>query len=80
VTDDDVLPQSGDVVIVRRAASAAAYVLRVFRGAFQVSFSTFDEALARAESFARHDRVDVWYTEDERSFRLVTGRRVAERA
>ena len=72
-------PQARDVVVLQRARPAKAsqrYVVSVVGRPEQYSEATYEQALNRADSFARHEGVDVWYTEDGAAFRSITRRRV----
>jgi hypothetical protein len=41
----------------------------------QITCTTFEEAIARADAFAQSYNVDVWHTDDGRNFtRIVEGR------
>jgi hypothetical protein len=73
MSGEDARPGKGDVIIYRCQASAPApaYLLSVFERAFQISCPTYEEAVKQATGFASRDHVDVWYSEDQASYRLV---------
>jgi ABC-type transporter Mla subunit MlaD len=65
-------PHDGDVVISKSVSDQSTiYRLSTVSGTWQMSCATYDEALRRVDDFATDDHVDVWYTEDEQSFRRV---------
>jgi len=72
-------PADGDVVVRSHAAgngsSGLRYTLRVQGDPEQFSELTYEIALNRADSFARHMQIDVWYTEDDIAFRRMTRHR-----
>jgi hypothetical protein len=68
-------PQQGDVVVEQRGTGRAVrFDVGLFGGKFQYSMPTYEGALNRADSFARHHRVNVWFSEHG-VYRLMTMRR-----
>ncbi len=69
-------PQAGDVIVAKvDPARAFDYDVSILGEPRQFSVRTYERALNRADSFARHTLVDVWYTEDGAHFRPITTRR-----
>lgn len=72
-------PQPRDVIVHKRNAEqqkpSTIFSVSVVGGQEQVFELTYERALNQADSFARHDHVDVWYTEDGSTFRSITRRR-----
>jgi hypothetical protein len=69
-------PRPGDVIVAKEdPARAFGYDVSILGAPRQYSVRTYERALNRADSFARHTLVDVWYTEDGAHFRLITTRR-----
>jgi len=72
-------PQSGDVIVRRRIVrqSKLLYDVGILGQPTQYSVETYERALNRADSFARHAHLNVWYTDDGATFRSITRRRPA---
>jgi hypothetical protein len=69
-------PQAGDVVVAKvDPVRPFGYDVSILGEPRQFSVRTYERALNRADSFARHTFVDVWYTEDGAHFRRITTRR-----
>ncbi len=69
-------PQKGDVIVHQRGNSRAVqFDVGLFDRPQQYSVRTYEDALNRADSFARNNDADVWFTENGTHFRLVTTRR-----
>jgi hypothetical protein len=71
------IPHPGDVVVSRASDGSHRYVLSTFSEVPQVACATRDEAVAQAERFARTHRVNVWPTEDDRTFTRIIEARLA---
>jgi hypothetical protein len=68
-------PKVGDVVLTRTNDAAHSYTISMTGEAPQIACTTFEEAIARADAFAHLHHLDVWYTDDGRTFtRVVEGR------
>ena len=65
---NDDRPRPGDIVVHRVVHSPAVYLIGRLDGMLQVSCKTYDEAIARAIGFARHESLDAWYTNDEQRY------------
>jgi hypothetical protein len=65
-------PAVGDIILSRTNDASRRYTLSSSGEAPQITCSTYEEAIARAERFARSHTVDVWQTDDGHAFtRLV---------
>ena len=65
-------PQLGDIVIRKEAHSPVTYLLSRFARQPQFLCRTYEEAAWAAEAVARTERIDAWYTSDDKSFELIT--------
>ena len=74
-------PRQGDVVVVRQDGPTGddTFLVRVFRRSTQLLFYTRADAFHDAITFAEIQRVDVWYTADERSYEWSAGFRPTRR-
>jgi hypothetical protein len=72
------IAQPGDVVVSRATDDSHRYVLSTFGQAPQVLCTTREEAAGQANRFARTRHVDVWQTEDGRTFTRIFEARLAE--
>ena len=71
-------PKSGDVILRRTNGKSRRYTLSRSGEAPQITCTTFEEAIARADRFAQSQHVDVWQTDDGRAFtRLIECRLVS---
>ena len=70
-------PKRGDIVVSRAHEGSHRYELRMFGEAPQVACATREEAAAQADRFARTHHVDVWQTEDGRTFTRIFEARLA---
>jgi hypothetical protein len=68
------IPHPGDIVVHREVLSPALYVLSRLGVPLQFSCKTYEEALAQATEYARRERVDAWFTMDERAYERLAGR------
>jgi len=69
-------PKRGDIVVSRAHDGLHGYELSIFGGAPQVACATREDAVANADRFARTHDVDVWQTQDGRTFtRIFEARR-----
>lgn len=64
-------PKPGDIVVSRANDGSHRYALSTFGEAPQVACATREEAAAQADRFARTHHVDVWQTEDSRTFTRI---------
>ena len=71
------VPKRGDIVVSRTNDGSRLYTLSTFGEAAQVACATREEAAAQADRFARTHRVDVWQTEDGRTFKRILEARLA---
>jgi hypothetical protein len=69
-------PQPGDVVITSQGRSRRSFGVSTTPEPPQLSFTSFEQALARARRFAEHAYVDVWLLEGAGDIRLVASHRV----
>ena len=70
-------PKEGDIVVHKRnVGRLSRYDVSITGRPPQYTIETYEQALNRADSFAREARVDVWYTDDGVRFRRVTSRRL----
>jgi hypothetical protein len=70
-------PQDGDVVLTRTNDAPHLYTISAMGKAPQIAFTSFEEAITRADAFAQVHNVDVWHTDDGHVFtRIVEGRAV----
>jgi hypothetical protein len=73
------MPQSGDVIVAKvDPVRPFGYDVTILGAPRQYSVRTYEQALNRADSFARHTLVNVWYTEDGAHFQLMTTRRLVD--
>jgi hypothetical protein len=72
-------PQTGDVVVSKRATPEEKYLLSIFSGASQLSFCTRDKAMRDAVAFASRGHVDAWYTDDGEAYERTAKHRVEKR-
>ena len=70
-------PERGDIVVGRVNDGSRLYALSTFGEAPQVVCATRGEAAAQADRFARTHHVDVWLTDDGRTFTRVFEARLA---
>jgi hypothetical protein len=68
-------PQPGDVVITRHGRSRSSFGLSTMHDKPQLTFTSFEQALAKARGFAGHARVNVWVAEGAGDVRLVANHR-----
>ena len=68
-------PVAGDIIVHKRHASGDLYALGVFKRAPQLTCQAHEEAVKRATEFAVKDGVDVWYTEDGKTYRTLARHR-----
>jgi hypothetical protein len=64
-------PQSGDVILRRTHDTARRFTLSTSGEAPQIACATYEEAIGRADGFARSQHVDVWQTDDDRVFTRI---------
>ena len=76
----DETPKSGDVILGRTHDASRRYTLSTSGEAPQIACPTFEEAIARADRFARSQHVDVWKTDDDRTFTRIIECRVVRSA
>jgi hypothetical protein len=69
--------QAGDIILRRANDAPCRYTLSSSGGAPQIACGTYQEALSRAERFARSRGVDVWQTDDGHAFTRVVESRGA---
>lgn len=65
------IPRSGDVILRRTNDASRGYTLCTSEAAPQIVCATYEEAIARADRFARSEHVDIWQTDDDRVFERV---------
>jgi hypothetical protein len=65
------IPKLGDILVSCANDRSRQYTLGRFGEAPQVMCATRAEAAAHADRFARMHRVDVWQTEDGRTFTRI---------
>jgi hypothetical protein len=70
-------PKRGDVVVSRANDGSTRYALNRFGESPQVMCATREEAAVQAERFARTQHLDVWQTEDGRTFTRIFEARLA---
>jgi hypothetical protein len=68
---DDGHPQLGDLIIYKLHGQEEGYGIGPHGSPLQLSERTYDRARWRAATFAQATCVDVWYTEDDRSYIFV---------
>ena len=68
-------PQPGDVVIAGQGRSGSSFSVSTTTEPPQLTFTSFEKALARACRFARHACLDVWVLEGAGDVRLVASHR-----
>jgi hypothetical protein len=69
------LPQPGDIVIWRRRQSPVRFAVSEYPGPKQFQVATYDQAVERAERFARRVHVDGWYTLDGKKYLRIAQHR-----
>jgi hypothetical protein len=69
-------PKAGDVILRRTTDASRRYTLSTFGEVPQIACPTLEDAVARADRFARFQHVDVWKTDDDRAFTRVIECRV----
>ena len=72
-----VAPSSGDILISRRPG-ASVYEISRIPGPAQLVSANYSTAVTRASEVAKHECVDVWYSEHSTGFRCVAQYRVPE--
>jgi hypothetical protein len=73
------IPKPGDIVLERVSDGSRRYALTTSRRVPQIMCATYEEAMAEASRCARARRLDVWETDDHRTFsRIVECRPVRE--
>jgi hypothetical protein len=65
------LPATDDVVVRPAADSSGRYVLGTLQAPGQFLCVSYDEAIARARTYAKRSKVRVWRTDDDRTFTRV---------
>lgn len=68
--------QAGDIILTRTNDAPWRYTLTSSGEAPQITCTTYEEAIARAERFARSHGVDVWQTDDGHAFTRIIESRV----
>jgi hypothetical protein len=71
------IPKSGDIVVSRANDGSHRYALSRFGEAPQMMCATREEAAAQADRFARTHHVNVWQTQDGRTFTRIFEARLA---
>jgi len=69
-------PQCQDVILRRTHGASRRYTLSTAGEAPQIAYKTYEEAITQADRFAQLQHVDVWQTDDDRSFTRVIEYRV----
>jgi hypothetical protein len=64
-------PASDDVVLSRATDGSLRYMLSSSGGTPQIICATYEDAIARADRFARAQHLDVWRTDNNRTFRRI---------
>lgn len=78
VTQGDVRPKDGDVVIWEDTQAAAGCTIGTFPTQVQLQYTSYIQALEVARRFARQRQVDCWLTREGSTFmQLGRYRRVA---
>jgi hypothetical protein len=68
-------PKAGDIILTRTNDASHLYTISTRGGDPQITCTTFEEAIARADAFAQVYNIDVWHTNDGHVFtRIVEGR------
>jgi len=70
-TSTESKPQAGDILVHRTTASPGQYVISAIPGSLQAASKTYNQAVASVPGFLTAQRVDVWYTDDDRAFGRV---------
>lgn len=73
-------PTPGDIVLSRANDGSIRYLLSKFGGAPQIMCAAYEDAVAEAYRFARAQNLDVWQTDDNRTFRRILECRMASSA
>jgi hypothetical protein len=63
--------KSGDVILRPTNDASDRFTLSTSGEAPQIACATYEEAIARAERFAQSQHVDVWRTDDDRTFTRI---------
>ncbi len=72
-------PEDGDVVVGEEEREGKrVYVLHTAPGPGQFQYRTREEAIARALTFAKRQRVRAWLADEGNDFRLLEDFRVVE--
>ena len=74
------IPKAGDVILWRSDRASRRYTLSTSGETPQITCATYDEAIAQADRFARIHHVDVWQTDDGRTFTRIVDARLASSA
>ena len=74
------IPKAGDVILRRSDRASRRHTLSTSGKAPQIACATYDEAVNRADRFARTHHVDVWQTDDGRTFTRILDARLASSA
>jgi hypothetical protein len=72
-----VAAKPGDIVVGRVNDGSRRYTVGTPGGGPQIIYATHEEATARVDRFARTHHVDVWQTEDGRTFTRILEARLA---
>ena len=70
-------PKPGDIVLSRAHDGSHRYELKALDEAPQLACATREDAAAQADRFARTHHVDVWQTDDGRTFTRIFEARLA---
>lgn len=70
-------PKAADVILKRTNDASRRCTLSTSGEAPQIVCATADEAIAQADRFARTHHVDVWQTDDGRTFTRILEARLA---
>jgi hypothetical protein len=73
-------PQPGDVVITCHGRPRTSFGVGTMPEPPQLTFTSLEQALARARRFAGHARVDAWMMEGPGDVRLVASHRAGGHA
>jgi hypothetical protein len=66
------IPKRGDMVVTPTNDGSHRYALGTFGEAPQLVCPTQQEAMAQADRFARTHHLDVWQTDDGRTFTRIS--------
>ena len=64
-------PRAGDIILRQPKDASRRYTLGTSGEHPQIACATREEAIERANRFAQSQYVDVWLTEDDRSFTRI---------